>query len=188
MFTIPNELLTLLILSMFLSLLLFWTNYRANVRASRNRYSENGRFSYPQLILDAVWAVSIGAMGCVGMWHSMDTWDWFQEYIQYKEFGAVVIGGMMQQLVPIGQELIMGQARNVASRFKAGDYQGSNQNYSGYQQNNQNSQNNQNQPNQQNKYNRGPNQRPNTKSEKQTDQKDDSGDKPKPGETQGDKS
>lgn len=96
-----------IVICTILSALVFRTHYFANVKVSRARYTEKGKFDYGMLWLDILTVMSYSIIGCYLAWDSIGTNPAFDSFKIHQTPASILIGLVFQQALPIAIELVM---------------------------------------------------------------------------------
>lgn len=114
---LEGKLLLAMLFSTVLAILIFKTNYNADIKNSRIKYSGKDGYHYGILLSDLTSAIAFALIGCYLCWDSITTIDNFKEYENYKFLLSILIGVMFQQILPILIEIAMNKLNDIRSKI-----------------------------------------------------------------------
>lgn len=114
---LEGKLLLAMLFSTILAILIFKTNYNADIKNSRIKYSGKDGYHYGILLSDLTSAIAFALIGCYLCWDSITTIDNFKEYGNYKFLASILIGVMFQQILPILIEIAMNKLNDIRSKI-----------------------------------------------------------------------
>lgn len=107
-----------LVICTILSALVFRTNYFANVKVSRAKYTEKGEYNYSMLYLDIATIMTYSLIGCYLSWDSISTNPIFENIRAYQTPASILMGLIFQQALPIAIELAMNKLNSYKPSSK----------------------------------------------------------------------
>jgi hypothetical protein len=110
---LEDKMLVAFLISIILSVLLFRTNYTKDIKVSRAKYTEKGKYNYSYMLTDVLSSVSFSIVGCYLAWDSIATIEALKEYENYKFIYSILNGILFQQILPIIIEVAMNKINAV---------------------------------------------------------------------------
>lgn len=114
---LEGKLLLAMLFSTVLAILIFKTNYGADIKNSRNKYIGKNGYHYGLIISDITSAIAFALIGCYLCWDSITTIETLKQYESYKFLVSILIGVMFQQILPILLEVAMNKLNDIRSKI-----------------------------------------------------------------------
>lgn len=114
---LEGKLLLAMLFSTILAILIFKTNYNADIKNSRIKYSGKDGYHYGILVSDLASAIAFALIGCYLCWDSITTINNLKEWENYKFIASILFGIMFQQILPILIEIAMNKLNDIRSRI-----------------------------------------------------------------------